>query len=64
MRETSRHYCLLNSAISRSNGELHALIYQIFEYFLAQKKYTCPNTHLGFQATLFYKKIIKKTDIL
>ncbi len=64
MRETSRHYYLLNSAISRSNGELHALIYQIFEYF-AQKKYTCPNTHLGFQATLFYKKIIiKKTDIL
>ncbi len=55
MRETSRHYYLLNSAISRSKGELHALIYQIFEYF-AQKKYTCPNTHLSFQ--------VKKTDIV
>ncbi len=62
MSEMSRHYCLLNSAISRSKGELHALSHQIFEYFFAQKKYTYTNTHLGSQATLytFYLKKIRK----
>ncbi len=65
MSETSRHYCLLNSAISRSKGELHAFSHKIFDIFLVQKKYAYTNTHLGSQATLytFYKKLIWKQTL-
>ncbi len=65
MSETSRHYCLLNSAISRSKGELYAFSHKIFDIFLVQKKYAYTNTHLGSQATLyiFYKNLIRKQTL-
>ncbi len=66
MSETSRHYCLLNSAISRNKGELHALESSDIWIFFAQKKITYTNTHLRSQVTLytFYKKLIRKQTFL